>query len=80
MEELREKIVYKSTPIEICFKPLNSTDQYEILRLISAFPEKQVKICIHENTSIYATNIIKNLANISSFKCSSSTKSSSSFT
>jgi hypothetical protein len=80
MEELREKIIYKSTPIEICFNSLNSTDQYEILRLISAFPEKQVKICIHENTSSYATNVIKNLPNISSSKCSSCSKSSSSLT
>jgi hypothetical protein len=80
MEELREKIIYRSTPIEICFNSLNSTDQYEILRLISAFPEKQIKICVHENTSSYATNIMKNLPNISSFKCSSSTRSSSGFT
>lgn len=69
MEELREKIVYKNTPIEICLKQLTSMEQYELVRLINAFPEKQIRICTHENASSYTQDILKQLRNITFFQC-----------
>lgn len=69
MEELREKIIYKDTPIEICLKTLTSTEHYELMRLMSAFPEKSVSICTHENTSKYIDTILKHLENVTFFQC-----------
>jgi recombinational DNA repair protein RecR len=62
MEELREKIQYKDGPIEVCFKNLTPVDQYEVIRLILAFPDKEVSICTHDSTSTYIDNILKNLS------------------
>jgi len=69
MDELREKIIYKNTPIEICLRTMTSIDQYELMRLLASFPEKQVKLCTHTNTTKYMDDILKHLKNIMFFKC-----------
>jgi len=69
MEEVRERIIYKSTPIEICLKKLTSIEQYELVRLLAVFPEKRVHICTHDNTSPYVDTILKRLSNIVFSQC-----------
>ena len=69
MEELREKIIYKDTPIEICMNALTSIEQYEVVRLANAFPTKQIHICTHEHTSVYIDDILKKIKNITFFQC-----------
>lgn len=76
MEEVRERIVYKNTPIEICLKQLTSIEQYELLRLLAVFPNKTVQICKHNNTSRYIDDILKHLRNVVFFQCSSTPTSS----
>lgn len=71
MEEVRERIVYKNTPIEICLKQLTSIEQYELLRLLAVFPNKTIRICKHSNTSSYIDTILKHLRNVIFFQCSS---------
>ena len=61
MDELRERFQYKDGSIEICFKRLTPIEQYEVIRLILAFPDKSVSICTHDSTSSYIDNILKTL-------------------
>ena len=58
MEELREKFQYKDGSIDVCFKSLTPIDQYEVIRLILAFPDKNVSICTHESTTSYIDDIL----------------------
>ena len=67
MEEIREQIQYKDGPIEICMNRLTSMEQYEIIRLLIAFPKK-VSICTHEHTNRFIDDILKEM-NISFFQC-----------
>jgi hypothetical protein len=69
MEEVRERIIYKNTPIEICLKQLTSIEQYELVRLLAIFPGKSVRVCTHENTSSYIDTILKRLRNVTFFHC-----------
>jgi hypothetical protein len=57
--ELREQFLYKHGTIEVCFKSLTPIEQYELMRLILAFPDKKVSICTHEATSSYVDEILK---------------------
>ena len=68
MDEIREKIQYKDGPIEICMNRLTSMEQYEMIRLIIAFPDKKISICTHEHTNMYVDSILKKL-NVSFFQC-----------
>jgi len=68
MEEIREKIQYKDGPIEICMNRLTSMEQYEMIRLLIAFPEKKVSLCTHESTNRFIDDILKQM-NISFFQC-----------
>jgi hypothetical protein len=69
MEEVRESIIYKNSPIELCLKELTSIEQYELVRLIALFPEKSIRICTHENTSTYIKDILNQLHNLVFFQC-----------
>ena len=68
MEEIREKIQYKDGSIEICMNGRTSIEQYEIIRLLIAFPEKKVSLCTHESTNRFIDDILKQI-NISFFQC-----------
>lgn len=68
MEELRESIMYKDTPIEICFKKFSISEQYEIIRIINTRPLKKFTICTHENTNAYIDRILKKI-HIDFFQC-----------
>ena len=68
MDEIREKIQYKDGPIEICMNRLTSMEQYEMIRLIIAFPDKNISICTHEHTNMYVDSILKKLK-VSFFQC-----------
>lgn len=68
MDEVREKIQYKDGPIEICMNRLTSMEQYELIRLIIAFPEKKVSLCTHEHTNSFIDQILKEL-NITFYQC-----------
>jgi hypothetical protein len=68
MDEIREKIQYKDGPIEICMNRLTSMEQYEMIRLLIAFPEKKVLLCTHEHTNSFVDQILKEM-NVSFFQC-----------
>lgn len=61
MDVIREHLVYKNIPITICMKDLKPIEQYEVIRLLLASQNKQVKICTHEATNEYITRLLKEL-------------------
>jgi hypothetical protein len=61
MDLIREHLIYKNIPITICMKDLKPIEQYEVVRLILATESKHVKICTHEATNEYITNLLKQL-------------------
>jgi hypothetical protein len=69
MEQIREIIIYRDKTIQICMKSLTPIEQYELIRLATAFPHKQLRICTHENTSTYIDDILKQMKNICFFQC-----------
>jgi len=61
MEIIREHLIYKDVPITICMKELKPVEQYEVIRILLATRTKNVKICTHESTNDYITELLKKL-------------------
>jgi hypothetical protein len=61
MEVIREHLIYKDVPITICMKDLKPIEQYEVIRILLATRTKGVKICTHEATNEYITELLKKL-------------------
>ena len=61
MEIIREHLIYKDVPITICMKQLKPVEQYEVIRILLATRTKNVKICTHESTNDYITELLKKL-------------------
>jgi hypothetical protein len=61
MDVIREHLIYKDVPITICMKDLKPIEQYEVIRILLATRTKGVKICTHEATNEYTTELLKKL-------------------
>ena len=61
MELIREHLVYKDVPITVCMKQLKPVEQYEVIRVLLATRTRGVKICTHEATNEYITELLKKL-------------------
>ena len=61
MELIREHLMYKDVPITICMRQLKPVEQYEVIRILLATRTRQVKICTHEATNEYITELLKKL-------------------
>jgi hypothetical protein len=61
MEIIREHLIYKDVQITICMKELKPVEQYEVIRILLATRTKNVKICTHEATNEYITELLKKL-------------------
>lgn len=61
MDVIREHLIYKNIPITICMRDLKPIEQYEVIRLLLTSNNKQVKICTHEATNDYITQLLKKL-------------------
>ena len=61
MDLIREHLMYKDVPITICMKELKPIEQYEVIRILLATRMDKVKICTHEFTNEYITELVKKL-------------------
>jgi hypothetical protein len=62
MDIIREHLVYKDVPLEVCLKTLTHQEQYEFLRILLATRHNNVKICYsHENVNQYILEVLKRL-------------------
>lgn len=50
MDEIRQHLTYKNTPLTICMATLTSQEQYEVIRIILE-SKTPVKICTHDATN-----------------------------
>lgn len=53
--------MYKDVPTTICMKDLKPGEQYEVIRILLATRTEGVKICTHEATNEYITELLKKL-------------------
>jgi len=60
MEEIRQHLTYKNTPLTICMGKLTSQEQYEVVRILLE-SKTPVRICTHECTNEYINRILKDL-------------------
>ena len=58
MDGLRETLVYKDVPVNICMKQLSRSEQYECIRMILAYQPTNVTVCKHGSTNSYIDEIL----------------------
>ena len=61
MDVIREHLMYKNTPLDICMKNIQPQEQYEIVRILLESDVENVKICTHESTNEYINMLLKKL-------------------
>lgn len=61
MDVIREHLIYKNTPITICFAKLSPQEHYECIRVFLESKTENVTFCTHEATSPYIDHILKEL-------------------
>jgi hypothetical protein len=68
MDVIREHLVYKNGPLEICMSKITPQEQYEVIRILLESKPKQVAICTHESTNAYIDILLKKM-NIRFIQC-----------
>lgn len=61
MDLIREHLIYKDVPIKICLKTLSSSDQYELIRCLSATRTKDVSVCCKESSNVFIQILMKKI-------------------
>ena len=69
MDGLRETLVYKDVPVNICMKQLSRLEQYECIRMILAHQPTNVTVCKHDSTNTYIDTLLS-VMNLNLRECS----------
>lgn len=59
MDLIREHLIYKDVPLQICFKKV--TEHYEIIRCLLATRTNNVSICCLESSNIFIQLLVKKM-------------------
>ena len=59
MDLIREHLIYKDVPLQICFKKV--TDHYEIIRCLLATRTNNVSICCLESSNVFIQLLVKKM-------------------
>jgi hypothetical protein len=68
MDAIREHLIYKNTPLTICFAKLTPQEHYECIRVFLESKTEHVKFCTHDATNPYIDHLLKEL-NVSFTQC-----------
>jgi hypothetical protein len=68
MDVIKEHLMYKNTPLDICMLSLSSQEQYEVIRIILESKDKTIRICRHNSTNTYI-NVLLDKLGITSMQC-----------
>jgi len=68
MDVIREHLMYKNSPLNICMATISLQEQYEIIRIILE-SKAEVTVCPHNSTNKYI-DILLNKMNIVFRDCS----------
>ena len=60
MDSIREHLVYKNSPLEICFEHLTSQEQYEVIRILLE-SKTVVTICSHKKSNMFMNTLLEKL-------------------
>jgi hypothetical protein len=69
MDVVREHLMYKNNPLEICMKKLTSQEQYEFVRIVLESKTETIFVCKHASTNFYIDTLLAKL-NIQLKQCS----------
>lgn len=70
MDVIREHLMYKNSPLNICMVKIQPQEQYEVIRIILESKTHDITVCKHNSTNIYIDTLLQKL-NISLKECSS---------
>lgn len=68
MEEIRQHLTYKNTPLTICMGKLTPQEQYEVIRVLLE-SKTSVKICTHDITNNYLLEALKQCPRVEFVQC-----------
>ena len=68
MDVIREHLMYRNSPLNICMASITPQEQYEVIRIIHE-SKADVTICSHDSTNKYINILLKKM-NITSKNCS----------
>lgn len=72
MELVREHLIYKDVPLQICFKKV--TDHYEVIRCLLATRTNDVTICCLDSSNVFIQILVKKMG-LQAVGCSATTGS-----
>ena len=61
MDGIREHLMYKNSPINICLAKITPQEHYELIRILLESKSENITICTHEATNAYIDIILKKL-------------------
>jgi hypothetical protein len=73
MDSIREHLVYKNVPLDICFEHLTSQEQYEVIRILLE-SKTAVTICTHTKSNMFMNTLLEKL-NVPLVACRNTTTS-----
>ena len=61
MDVIREHLMYKNHPLQICMKELTSQEQYEFVRIVLESKTETIFVCKHGSTNLYIDMLLEKL-------------------
>ena len=61
MDVIREHLMYKNHPLEICMKQLTPQEQYEFVRIVLESKTETIIVCKHGSTNLYIDMLLEKL-------------------
>ena len=68
MDVIREHLMYKNSPLNICMATITPQEQYEVIRILHE-SKAEVTVCSHNATNKYINILLKKM-NITEKNCS----------
>jgi hypothetical protein len=61
MDIIREHLMYKNSPLQICMANIPSQEQYEVIRILLESNRDNVTICTHDATNKHIIFLMEKL-------------------
>lgn len=61
MDVIREHLMYKNSPLQICMAKIPPQEQYEVIRILLESKTENVSICTHDSTNVYIDILLKKM-------------------
>jgi hypothetical protein len=61
MDGIREHLMYRNSPLNICLAKITPQEHYELIRILLESKSDNITLCTHEATNSYVNIILKKL-------------------